>query len=282
MSIDFISGTYFKKRCRYSVGQYDDATSPRFTFDVDESLDNRLVFVRAEYINQLSWNINQGHISLPENFTLLTHNSDLNITENIRDNVLSWFPTMSYWYAQNLNCVHERVSPLPIGIANPKWSHGNVDRFRSLSQEDNKKDNLLYVNFNIATNKSERTYCLSHVKWSIKTDYPNYANLSDYNVFVENTQEEYLRDMSKSYFTVSPNGNGIDCHKTWEALYMRSIPIVTHSVMAERFKKMGIPLLVIEDWSCFKNLELSDKLYEELWGIFNPEKLNLDFFLSNP
>jgi hypothetical protein len=88
--------------------------------------------------------------------------------------------------------------------------------------------------------------------------------------------------MSKSYFTVSPNGNGIDCHKTWEAIYMRSVPVVTWSVMAERFKEIGIPLLIIEDWSDFKNLELSDKLYEGLWGGFNPERLNLDFFLSKP
>jgi len=94
VSINFVSGTYFKKRCKYSVGQYDDARSPRFTFDVDESLDNRLVFVRAEYINQLSWNVNEGHITLPEGFTLLTHNSDLNITGRIGSQVLSWFPTV--------------------------------------------------------------------------------------------------------------------------------------------------------------------------------------------
>lgn len=281
MLSDFISGTYFKKRCKYSVGQYDDAKTSRFTFDTNEDLDNNLVFVKAEYINELAWNVSQGSISLPKDFTLLTHNSDLNITGRIGHQVISWFPNMRHWYAQNLlSCTHDKLSPLPIGIANPKWPHGNIKRFRSLSQENNEKDNLLYVNFNVATNQAERIYCLSHVKGRIETEYPDYSNLSGYNDFVENTQEGYLRDISRSYFTVSPNGNGIDCHKTWEAIYMGSVPIVTHSIMVERFKEMGIPLLIIESWSDFKTLELSDKLYKELWGNFDAEKLNLDFFLS--
>ena len=280
MSSDFISGTYFKKRCKYSVGQYDDARSARFTFDVDEKLDNNFIFVKAEYINQLAWNVGQGYITLPENFTLLTHNSDLNITGNIGGQVLSWFPTMGRWYAQNLSCRHDKILPLPIGIANPKWSHGNVDRFRRISQEDNKKDNLLYVNFNIATNRAERMYCLSKIGHPVKTKYPDYSILADHDNFVNSTQDGYLRDISKSYFVVSPNGNGLDCHKTWESIYMGSIPIVTRSVMTERFIEMGIPLLAIDRWDDFDALDLNEMLFEDIWKNFKPESLGFQFFIG--
>lgn len=72
-------------------------------------------------------------------FTLVTHNSDINFTEEYVNAVVEFFPEMKYWYTQNLLCEHPKVSPIPIGIANPKWSHGNQDRFKKIMDEDIKK-----------------------------------------------------------------------------------------------------------------------------------------------
>ena len=38
---------------------------------------------------------------------------------------------------------------------------------------------------------------------------------------------DYIKELSSCYFCLSPNGNGIDCHKHWECLYLGVIPIVT-------------------------------------------------------
>tara|TARA_R110000824_G_scaffold274672_1_gene463411 strand:- start:13143 stop:13985 length:843 start_codon:yes stop_codon:yes gene_type:complete len=280
--MDFLSGTYFKRKCRLRFTDYSSERNCAFVKNENPSLDNDYVFCKTEYLRILAQNVSAGQVSLPDKFKLFTHNSDINIDSSTVNLVLNLFPTLGHWYTQNLLSQHEKVSPIPIGIANPKWSHGNIERFENIIKEKDEKSNMVYINFNVKTNPVERNYCLTQLRSSVTTSYPNLASIADHASFVNSTQDQYLRDIKKSYFVISPNGNGIDCHKTWEALYMRSVPIVTRSVMAERFKKMGIPLLVIEDWSCFKNLELSDKLYDELWGSFNPEKLNLDFFLSKP
>ncbi len=73
-------------------------------------------------------------------------------------------------------------------------------------------------------------------------------------------------------------GNGLDCHKTWEAIYMKSIPIVTRWYGVEKFKQMGIPILIIDDWSELKDLDLSEDNYKNIWGGFDVNSLNFNLF----
>jgi hypothetical protein len=70
----------------------------------------------------------------------------------------------------------------------------------------------------------------------------------------------------------------LDCHKTWEAIYMKSIPIVTRWHGVEKFKEMGIPMIIIDDWSELKDLDLTADLYKNIWGDFNPSSLDFKFF----
>ena len=41
------------------------------------------------------------------------------------------------------------------------------------------------------------------------------------------SHEQYLSELKQSMFILSPPGNGIDCHRTWEAIL--SVPIVLSS-----------------------------------------------------
>ena len=95
---------------------------------------------------------------------------------------------------------------------------------------------------------------------------------------MESTHETYLTDIAQSYFTVSPVGNGEDCHKTWEVLYMRSIPIVTRWFGVEKFKSLGIPMIILDDWSEFKDLDLCKDRYLSLWKDFKTSSLNFELF----
>jgi hypothetical protein len=88
--------------------------------------------------------------------------------------------------------------------------------------------------------------------------------------------KEYLEELSKSYFVISPNGNGIDCHKTWEALYLRSIPIVTKSINIDFYR--DYPIIVIDDWSKFNPNDFNVDLYNKTWGDFNIKNLNIKHF----
>ena len=84
--------------------------------------------------------------------------------------------------------------------------------------------------------------------------------------------------MAKSYFILSPNGNGIDCHKHWEAFHAHSIPVVTKSINLKFYE--DLPFLVIDDWSRFKELELTPELYHKIWANFNPDELLFNNFIK--
>ena len=64
----------------------------------------------------------------------------------------------------------------------------------------------------------------------------------------------------KSYYTLSPRGNGEDCHRFYEAIYLDSIPIVKRTNTA--FDKLYniFPCLIVNDWSDItEELLLSNK-----------------------
>ena len=88
---------------------------------------------------------------------------------------------------------------------------------------------------NISTNTVERTKCLQYSGMEMPNGNGGYYNL-DF--------PPYLKELGESYFVLSPNGNGVDCHKHWESLYLRTIPIVTKSRNMEFYK--DLPFLVID------------------------------------
>jgi len=44
----------------------------------------------------------------------------------------------------------------------------------------------------------------------------------------------------------APRGAGMDCHRTWEALALLTIPIVKRSPLDPAFQ--GFPVAMVEDW----------------------------------
>ena len=52
----------------------------------------------------------------------------------------------------------------------------------------------------------------------------------------------FLKEMVKTKFTISPEGNGVDTHRTWEALYLKSIPVVEeHEGIMKKYE--GLPIV---------------------------------------
>jgi hypothetical protein len=90
--------------------------------------------------------------------------------------------------------------------------------------------------------------------------------------------KQYLNELHLSLFSISPNGNGIDCHKIWESLYLRTIPIVTKSINIDYYN--DFPILIIENWESFKKEEITIELYNEIIKKYDNLKLDLNYFLK--
>ena len=57
-------------------------------------------------------------------------------------------------------------------------------------------------------------------------------------------------------FCLSPHGNGLDCHRTWEAIALGCIPVVKTSPLDRLFS--GLPVLIVNSWSDLNESLLSE------------------------
>jgi len=57
---------------------------------------------------------------------------------------------------------------------------------------------------------------------------------------------ELWREKTRYAFVISPHGNGLDCHRTWESLVLGNIPIVKRSSLDPLYE--GLPVVIIDDW----------------------------------
>ena len=95
------------------------------------------------------------------------------------------------------------------------------------------------------------------------------------NIFIQ--PEQFLRMLPHYKFVISPEGNGIDCHRHYEALMAGCIPIVERN---ERLlEKYGnCPILFTDDYSEIEPeylAEMYDKMLHTTWDF---SRLCLDTF----
>lgn len=250
--MDFITGNKFKKLCDYVLDENG--------FIKTEAQNHiPFFFVKVDFIDLFFQKYKPNF-----DFYLITHNGDNDVSEKYDDYLND--KNLLKWYSTNINHQHIKLKSIPIGIANEIWSHGNELIFDEIINEKNTKNNLIYANFDVNTNISERNHCLKNIKQQ--------------GIILETKKpfKLYLKDISESYFVISPNGNGIDCHKTWESLYLKTIPIVTKSTNINFYN--NLPILIINDWDEFRLSDLSIELYEKLWYNFDINKLNVNYFIS--
>ena len=87
----------------------------------------------------------------------------------------------------------------------------------------------------------------------------------------------YLRMLPHFKFVISPEGNGIDCHRHYEALMAGCIPIVERN--EQLHEKYGdCPILFTDDYSEITPEYLTDKYKEILHKTWDFSRLCLDTF----
>jgi hypothetical protein len=93
---------------------------------------------------------------------------------------------------------------------------------------------------------------------------------------------ETWKNMTNYAFILSPFGNGMDCHRTWEALLCGCIPIVRTSVFRELFDEL--PVLIVDKWEDVTPQLLKQTVYEfklkHQQGAFQYERLHLSYYTN--
>jgi len=212
-------------------------------------------------------------------FVLISGDSDMTIPVDCRDsaNAVLGHPLLIRWFAQNCVEPSEKLVQLPIGLDFHTMERGSSAWGPKQSRESQENDILRLCN---ASNKE--TKCYGNFQFTTWTRYAAdrklaMAQIPKELIFYEPIKCSRIRswtNMIKYKYVVSPHGNGLDCHRTWEALALGCIPIVKSSPLDPMFE--DLPVLIVKEWS---------DITQELLDTFvpastNTEKLQLTYWLS--
>lgn len=223
---------------------------------------NEIIFLKTDFLKDFFNNIHP-YIKYP--YILITHNSDYGAPykyEKFLDD-----PKIIAWFAQNPTTIHDKLIPIPIGIQNQYLEKGSLKYYQTFLQKSNDdiQNRNIFLYMNLADTHVERLEVKRHFR---NKDYCQEIKCKSF--------ENYLNDLKNSIFVLSPKGNGLDCHRTWETLLAGAIPVVKSSVLDKIYE--GLPVMIVNDWKTvkFEDFEIYlkslkrkkinlEKIYFEYW-----------------
>lgn len=177
---------------------------------------------------------------------------------------------IKYWFAQNVVMKDARLIPIPLGVERDHWSlpQRKKDVILALRNQEVAERGLAYLNVNPETNRwRARLYELFGDKeWCTVEHGKNGSHF-----------DNFAQKIRTHKFTLSPEGNGMDTHRTWEALYLGSYPIARRRRFTEEFAKQ-LPILVIDNWEQVTKDFLNAKYLEMSHKEWNWEALKIGYW----
>ena len=198
-----------------------------------------------------------------------------------------------HFFTWNKNQNHHKISCIPIGL-NFKRQYKSIltwiskNNIKNIENNTNKK--LLCFNCNL--NTSPKRKVLKNIieknmnKFCDKLPYTPFLETKIIDSFIEGkikidiTNPKCYDYWNKYKFILSPEGTGLDCHRTWEAIILDIIPIVKSSSIDKIFE--DLPILIIKNWNEL-SIDFLNKKYIEIMenkknGKYNLDKINLSYW----
>lgn len=194
--------------------------------------------------------------SIQTPFTLVSGDSDTPVSE-----VLLADPAirgilehehLQAWHAQNLSASHPKLFQLPIGLdyhtmwerpgfwgitaVSPMAQENSLINTLASSPEFNQRYLTAYCNWHFAMDRGDRREC--HEKVDKSACYFETSHVP--------RNSTWLRQ-AECMFVLSPEGAGMDCHRTWEAILLGCVPIVKRNPLAPLFAEL--PVMIVDDWT---------------------------------
>lgn len=257
-STPFLSGDTFRSLA-------DHIYEPGQSFNPKSVKERDIVFVESELVEDFFATVHSV-ISFP--YVLITHNGDRNIGEKeaeyLDEKIICWF-------AQNNTFAHPKIIPLPIGLENMHYCNNGLPYFfEKVGGEKYQRKNRILYGFSVSTNPQARQPALDALE-----RLPSADKLTGWP-----TPPRYIETLSQYGFIASPEGNGLDCHRTWEALYLGVIPIVKRSRAMEYFLDLGLPIWIIDNWPELDNYDKEglEQKYKQMMAEAKTKPLFIEYW----
>lgn len=225
--------------------------------------DGALVWVRLTWLKSF---VSQVLPLLTSRIVLVTGDSDGSTPSEAMPEAKALLdsPRILRWYSQNYDgtAARERVSPIPIGIdfhtlsERPFWG-------RKLSQPAEQELTLKRIRDNLPPAQERIPLVYVDFAWQLKyetRDLPGAKCLDHRPEIIQKLQgneqcvlqKERLsqirtwKQRGRYLFVLSPHGNGLDCHRTWEALALGNIVVTPSSSLDSLYE--GLPVITIDSY----------------------------------
>lgn len=152
----------------------------------------------------------------------------------------------------SINSKSKVIYNIPLGIDNLReCRYGNIINYTNsdVTYFDSKtpKTIMVLINFREETNLK---YRLDAKLIAQNYDFVSVRNRVDFETNIEN--------LKSSYFVLSPAGNGIDCFRNYEAMYLGSVPVVQENDYLPFMK--DLPILKVGNFQEFLSLTETNKI----------------------
>jgi hypothetical protein len=254
---------------------------------IDFGLEKKLNFKTIHVCTEALPNFVANHLNKINNdFILITSDSDISINQLFleKNNLIKRLledRRLTTWFAQNLSTTHEKLRSVPIGIDfHTAWErpgHFEVGKVSPFKQQHNLINILsnskinherlfgAYCDWYLSTDRGDRIECLNKIDKS-------------FCVFETNRvpRAQCWKSQSKFCFVISPEGVGLDCHRTWEAIALGTIPIIKRNTMSPLFD--DLPVIIVDDWAEVNKANILARYGELHHKRFNYSKIFLQYW----
>jgi hypothetical protein len=247
---------YQSEEIRYSSTEMSSSNAKRFKHDRLKELKNHDLLQLVSNIPDLNFIIFSGF-----------EDTGLNneIFSKIPSNVIAI-------YSCNSTIFGDKVFSLPYGLQR-KLYEGDFrhDILKNMINENILPKKLLYINHNVNTNSKRIQINERFKNYSWCTiEKPKSIGFNDYS--------NYLQKIKEHKFMICPEGNaiGCDCHRDWEVIYMRRVPVVLDTQYLRNIFR-NIPVLFVQSFDLVDKeiLLKNDYLFEEMQN-FDLSKLDIE------
>ena len=171
--------------------------------------------------------IEEGGCNINHPYSIKMHSWTKATIPSIPHNVHHWFLTNLMFVpdAENYNFLyeantHEKITAIPFGIAEGKAERLHEAMKTKRNPQD--RENKIYISWNDTTLERYETRS-ELMEWQA---YSGNQSLTANSPDSQDTYEEYLKKLSTHKYVLSPPGNGADCYRTLESVYMGCITFV--------------------------------------------------------
>lgn len=265
-----IDDDYSKKKTKTSSSEREIINMMKIPRDV--------IFIRCGPPHLMDLDLFSNNLNiLTTPVTLITSDGDRSVpssyNKQVVDNILNNI-NVKTWYTQNydMTIIHDKLKHYPIGFdfhTLPLLNNSIKSKFmfmiecRRNSPTDERINDKIFCDFHHHYSHFERGTL--HNKFR----YNKHFKFNPFKTSFKIITERY----NKFNFAISPRGNGLDCHRTWELLLAGVIVITKTSPLDYMFINNNLPVVILNDWS-----ELDDNLENKLkdWYEQNIDKTAID------